>query len=71
MWFDILFWVALIVILLWILKKSGILLRLLEANTRKIYDRLNPEEKPKFDAIIEEERRKNVENVKIGSNLEQ
>ncbi len=66
MWFDILFWVALIVILLWILKKSGILLRLLEANTRKSYDRLNPEEKAKFDAIIEEERRKDVDADKNG-----
>lgn len=58
MWFDILFWFALIGLLVWILKKSGLFIRLLEANTRHIYGRLSPKDKVKFDAIVEEERRK-------------
>ncbi len=61
MWRDIVFWVALIATALWILKKSGFLLKLAEALSRRTYDRLSPEEKAKFDAIVEEESLKDVD----------
>ncbi len=61
MWLDIVLWVALIATALWILKKSGLLLTPAEAASRRVYDRLSPEEKAKFDTIVEEESLKDVD----------
>ena len=61
MWLDIVFWVALIATALWILKKSGLLLKLAEAASRRTYALLSPEEKAKFDTIVEEESLKDVD----------
>ena len=61
MWLDIVFWVALITTALWILKKSGLFLKLLEAASRSVYHRLSPEEKAKYDKIVEEENLKDVD----------
>ena len=62
MWSDIAFWVLLIAIAFWILKKSGLFLKILEETSRRTYTRLSPEEKAKFDAIVEEERFKDVDD---------
>ena len=61
MWLDIVFWVALITTALWILKKSGLLLILLKAASRRTYGRLSPEEKAKYDTIVEEESLKDLD----------
>ena len=55
MWLDIILWILLIVMLLWVIKKSNIFLKIAEASSRSIYTRLSPEEKVKFDKIAEEE----------------
>ena len=62
MWLDIILWILLIVMLLWVIKKSNIFLKIAEASSRSIYTRLSPEEKVKFDKIAEEESLKEVDN---------
>jgi hypothetical protein len=61
MWLDIVFWIVLITTAVWVLKKSGLLLMLLEVASRRTYVRLSPEEKAKFDTIVEEESLKDVD----------
>ena len=64
MWLDVVLWAILIGITLWVLKKSGLILMLLEWSSRGTYARLSPEDKAKWDAIVEEECIKDADDEK-------
>lgn len=55
MWLDVVFWLVLFIVVIWIIIKSGLLLRLAEGASRDIYARLSAEEKAKFDEIVKQE----------------
>lgn len=64
MWLDIVFWLVLFIAVIWIIIKSGILLRLAEGTSKDIYARLSEEEKAKFDEIAKQESNKNPSGSK-------